>query len=260
MFQPLPFPRRRLARLAFLPILLLMAASLAACVPQAASRAPGGGATAAMIPTASGRALAPGTPVIAVVARTLPVAEAMCRAERAHRRCDFVVAVDDDPAQPANAFQTIDPEGRPIIVFTAALLAEVRSADELAFVLGHEAAHHIAGHIGRRQSHARTGAIMAGIWAQISGLDREGVARAQELAAGLAAQQYSKEFELEADALGAEVSWRAGYDPVRGAGFFTRLPDPGDHVLGSHPPNAQRQAVVADAVRRLEGTGFARGY
>ncbi|MFN4204725.1 MAG: peptidase M48, partial [Tabrizicola sp.] len=42
-------------------------------------------------------------------------------------------------------------------------------------------------------------------------------------------------------------------DPVRGSGFFDRLPDPGDKFLGSHPPNAQRKAQVAATVRRLLG-------
>jgi predicted Zn-dependent protease len=65
---------------------------------------------------------------------------------------------------------------------------------------------------------------------------------------------YSKEFELEADALGAEIALIAGFDPLRGTGFFDRLPDPGDKFLGSHPPNRQRKALVAATVRRLQGS------
>jgi predicted Zn-dependent protease len=69
----------------------------------------------------------------------------------------------------------------------------------------------------------------------------------------VAARGYSREFELEADALGAEIAWTAGFDPVRGTGFFDRLPDPGDRFLGTHPPNAERKATVAAAVRRMQG-------
>jgi len=39
-------------------------------------------------------------------------------------------------------------------------------------------------------------------------------------------------------------SKRAGYNPVRGAQFFTRIPDPGNRFLGTHPPNAQRIETV----------------
>ncbi|MDZ4136092.1 MAG: M48 family metalloprotease, partial [Paracoccaceae bacterium] len=65
------------------------------------------------------------------------------------------------------------------------------------------------------------------------------------------ARRYSKGFELEADALGAEIALRAGLDPVRGAQFFARIPDPGDAFLGTHPPNADRMATVRAAVAHL---------
>ena len=38
-----------------------------------------------------------------------------------------------------------------------------------------------------------------------------------------------------------------------GTGFFDRLPDPGDRFLGTHPPNAERKAVVAATVRQMQG-------
>ena len=68
--------------------------------------------------------------------------------------------------------------------------------------------------------------------------------RSQRIGAGIGARTYSKEFELEADRLGALVAIRAGYNAVRGAAFFARLPDPGDQFLGSHPPNEARIEMV----------------
>ena len=67
---------------------------------------------------------------------------------------------------------------------------------------------------------------------------------AQRLGAQVGARTYSKEFELEADALGTIIASRAGYDPLLGAEFFNRIPDPGDKFLGTHPPNAERIATV----------------
>ena len=123
---------------------------------------------------------------------------------------------------------------------------------ELAFVLGHEAAHHIAGHIPRRMQTAERGALLGAVYGSVTGADAATMAQLQRMGAEIGARRYSKEFELEADALGAQIAWRAGYDPVRGTGFFERLPDPGDQFLGSHPQNAQRSAQVAAVVAELE--------
>ena len=205
----------------------------------------------AIAPVAPARAAAEN--FLTVVSRVEPVAESYCRDRGVAANCDFRIVVDDRPGQPPNAFQTLDRQGRPVIGFTLALIADARNQDELAFVLGHEAAHHIEGHIPKRQDQALSGALLAGALAQASGLSVEEIKAAQNMGAEVAARSYSKDFELEADALGAEIALVAGYDPVRGSAFFDRLPDPGDRFLGSHPPNAQRKALVAATVRRLRG-------
>ncbi|WP_300058570.1 M48 family metallopeptidase [uncultured Roseobacter sp.] len=173
-----------------------------------------------------------------------PVAERECRARTSGVNCDFKVLVDDRPGQPPNAFQTLDRSGRPIIAFTQALIDDARNVDELAFVMGHEAAHHIAGHIPRQQQNAVAGAVIGGLGAVLLGGNAEAVQNAQRQGARINARAFSKEFELEADALGTVITARAGFDPLRGAEFFNRIPDPGDRFLGTHPPNAQRIDIV----------------
>ncbi|MFN4204270.1 MAG: M48 family metallopeptidase [Tabrizicola sp.] len=240
----------RLLKICALPLALALA--LGGCVMTAPGPVPSPVvAPVTVVPTQPPRAAA--ETFLSVVSRVEPVAENYCRSRRVARNCDFRIVVDDRPGQPPNAFQTLDRTGRPVIGFTLALIADARNADELAFVLGHEAAHHIAGHIPKRQDQAMSGAILAGVLAQASGLSAEEIRAAQNIGAEVAARSYSREFELEADALGAEIALVAGYDPVRGSGFFDRLPDPGDKFLGSHPPNAQRKAQVAATVRRLLG-------
>lgn len=183
---------------------------------------------------------------VQVVRRLEPVAERECRARTTGVNCDFNIVVDDRPGQPANAFQTLDKQGRPIVAFTLALIADARNEDELAFVLGHETAHHVAGHIGRQQQNAMAGAVIFAGIATLSGGNADAVRTAQELGAEVGARRYSKDFELEADALGTVITARAGYNPLRGAEFFARIPDPGDRFLGTHPPNSAR----LDTVRR----------
>lgn len=188
---------------------------------------------------------------VQVIERVEPLAEKLCLERTRGINCDIEIVVDGRPNQPPNAFQTVDRAGRPIVGFTVALIADARNADEIAFVMGHEAAHHIAGHIPRRAETAQTSAILASVLAQASGAGPEAVRAATSFGAEVGSRRYSKDFELEADALGAEIAFLAGFDPVRGAQFFSRLPDPGDQFLGSHPPNAQRQAVVAQTVASL---------
>lgn len=180
----------------------------------------------------------------AVVTRVEPVAERMCRQQTVNANCDFEIGIDSRASLPPNAMQTLDDAGRPILVFTQSLIADVRNADELAFVVSHEAAHHVAGHIARGQRSAMAGAILMGGLASLSGADSSAVEAAAEMGATVGARRYSKEFELEADAIGTVIAHDAGFDPVRGAAYFARIPDPGDRFLGTHPPNAQRIETV----------------
>jgi predicted Zn-dependent protease len=253
--------------LAFRPVLhrfpaLLSAAVLAllagcAVVPGPQPQGPGGA------PDAADRAVSLSTPpqidmraqarsFVTVLQIVEPVAEAECRARAPGRNCDFRIVVDDRPGMPPNAFQTRDDAGRPIIAFTLSLIATVANADELAFILSHEAAHHIAGHLDRSNRAATVGATVFGELAGVLGRNSpEAIRTAQEIGAAVAARSFSQDFELEADALGTVIAARAGYDPVQGAQFFLRIPDPGNRFLGTHPPNAERLAVVERTAARL---------
>lgn len=186
-----------------------------------------------------------------VVARMEPVIESECLAAMTVANCDFLIVVDARPGLAPNAYQTLDRFGRPVISFTIGLIAEARNADELAFVMGHEAAHHIAGHIPRQQREAMTGALVLGGLTALTGGDDAAVRTAQRIGGTIAARRYAKKYELEADALGTVLTWKAGFDPERGAAFFTRIPDPGDAFLGTHPPNAARIQTVRRVVDSL---------
>lgn len=184
----------------------------------------------------------------AVVSRVEPVAERTCRETRPGMNCDFNIVIDPDSSLPPNAYQTYDRSGRPVIGFTQGLLREMRNRDELAFALSHEAAHHIEGHIPQSQSSAQTGAILGAVLGSLAGLDASGVEVAQNIGGTVGARRFSKGFELEADALGARIAQRAGYDPLRGVLYFQDTSDPGDRFLGTHPPNADRIRIVRQAV------------
>lgn len=233
----------------FAKTLAVLAFALAGCdvvvtTPASAPQTPV--ATPASQPAAeiprSERAMA--RAFVDVVNRLEPVAERECRNRAPRLNCDFLILVDDRPGQPANAFQTLDDTGRPIIAFTIALIADARNADEIAFVMAHEAAHHIEDHLAQQRRNATLGATVFGQLAGTRGGSDASIRTAQELGAAIGARSFSKDFELEADRLGTIIAARAGYDPLRGADFFFRVPDPGDRFLGTHPPNAERVEMV----------------
>ena len=179
----------------------------------------------------------------AVVAQVEPVAEQYCRESAPELNCDFRIVIDRRPGQPANAYQTLQGNGRPLIGFTVPLIENARNVDEIAFVLSHEAAHHIRGHIARQQQSAAIGAAVLGELVGSLGAPYS-VETAQQIGASVGARSFSKTFELEADALGTRIAAAAGYDPLKGAQFFFRIPDPGDKFLGTHPANADRLRTV----------------
>lgn len=186
-----------------------------------------------------------------VVERLEPVAERVCRERAPRMNCDFLIVVDDTPGAPPNAFQTVDQRGRPIIAFTPGLIAQTRNADEIAFVMAHEAAHHIEDHLAQQSRNATLGAIVFGRLAGAGGASQQAIRDAQQLGAAVGLRSYSQEFELEADRLGAIIAARAGFDPMVGAEFFFRLPDPDGRFLSTHPANAERYAAVQSIAASL---------
>ncbi len=242
-------------------LVLLLATALAGCAVPGAVLGPGPAESGRPTDAASRLPAPPGLPpglpgappdfrqqarmFIAVVDAVEPVAEAECRARSPQYNCDFRIVVDDRRGMPSNAFQTLDSSGRPMIVFTLAMIGDLRNADEMAFVMAHEAAHHIAGHLDRQARNANMGAAVFGQLAGVTGQTTpEAIRTAEQLGAAVGARSFSKEFELEADALGTVIAARAGFNPLVGAEFFGRIPDPGNRFLGTHPPNSERLAVV----------------
>lgn len=185
-----------------------------------------------------------------VTRRVEPVAESSCRSMTQNMNCDFLIRIDPNTRAAPNAYQSLDRSGRPVITFTQSMLGQIANPDELAFVMSHEAAHHIRGHLARQQQNAVAGSVLLAGLATLAGGSASEIANAQDLGAIVGARSYSKEFELEADELGTLITHKAGYRPSVGVQFFYRLPDPGDQFLGTHPANPDRVRVVQRTIER----------
>jgi predicted Zn-dependent protease len=134
----------------------------------------------------------------------------------------WVVRVLDTDPKIANAFVN---GGKYIYVFTG-LVDQSRSDGELAVVIGHEIGHSVLKHNIRRNSDlTSTLADLAVIIGQI----KSGSGGANAMAIGKALHNgYGRDDEREADAFGVLAAWRAGFDPIKGADFFTRQEQAGD--------------------------------
>ena len=160
---------------------------------------------------------------------------------------------------PPNAYQSEGEDGRPNVTVGVTLLDEMRSDDEIAFVLSHEMSHHIAGHLPKQQQQQVLGALILGGLVAAAGnpiggpASDQAISQAMDVGAYVGARSYSQTYELEADTLGAFIAARAGYDPERGAQIFLRpaLANAGGPPILVEPPRLRpRQATVAARRRR----------
>lgn len=186
-----------------------------------------------------------------VARRMEPVAERSCRQIHKNsgpRFCDFVIRVHNDPKQPANAFQSIGKDGRPVITFNINMIRSVQNDHEYAFILGHEAGHQIATHLTKTQQNQLAGAMVGGILAVVLGGDiQSGV----DLGGFVGGRSYSKGFELQADRIGTHIASRAGYNPVTGAKSFNRTVG-SSAFLATHPPSGERINTVNQTYAQIK--------
>ncbi|MGQ9917872.1 MAG: M48 family metallopeptidase [Bryobacteraceae bacterium] len=127
------------------------------------------------------------------------------------------------------------------------LIALAENESELAGVMGHEIAHIAARH-GTRQATRGSLANLATIpLIFMGGWTGFGVRQAASVAIPLGFLSFSRAFEREADLLGLQYMYKAGYDPNGFVDFFERLESlekrkPGtiSRAFRSHPPTADR--------------------
>ncbi len=119
------------------------------------------------------------------------------------------------------------------------LILAADEESELAGVMAHETAHVCAHHAARemtRMNYMQIGSVPLMIFAQTS-WTMYGVYQATQLAVPLTFLQFSRNFEAEADYLGLQYMYKAGYDPQAFVAFFEKL-----DALEKHKPGAISKA------------------
>ena len=119
------------------------------------------------------------------------------------------------------------------------LILACDSEDELAGVMAHEISHVAAHHAARemtRLNYMQLGSIPLMIFTQGTWTGY-GIYEASQLAVPLTFLQFSRQFEAEADYLGVQYMYKAGYDPQGMVSIFEKL-----DALEKHKPGAISRA------------------
>jgi predicted Zn-dependent protease len=164
----------------------------------------------------------------------------------------FTVKVID--ADDVNAFAL--PGG--FFFVNSGLILAADEESELAGVLAHEMSHVIAHHAARqmtRSNYAQMGTIPLIF---IGGWTGYGIYEAANLGIPVAFMKFSREFEAQADYLGVQYMYKAGYDPQSFVSFFEKLESlekrkPGliSKAFEDHPPTPDRIEAAQREIARI---------
>ena len=182
-----------------------------------------------------------------------------------------VVAASDRPDQsyritilnaPAiNAFALADG----YLYVTRGLLALADDSATVAAVLAHEMAHVTADHAAERQNRAQNALIVSQVVTDVIENTEGGQLALASSRRSLAA--FSRQQELEADAIGIRTIGNAGYDPFAAARFLAAmgqfaeyrasltLQDQRPDFLATHPSTPERVAFAERAARQFGAPG-----
>jgi hypothetical protein len=144
--------------------------------------------------------------------------------------------------------------GGPIFVNVGTITAAENEA-QLAGVLAHEMSHVYMQHSAKQAPKATVAEIIAGLAGAVlpqSGLGslaRMGI----QIGAGGVLMKYSRKDEAQADAVGAIIMYKAGYNPQAMADFFETLEkrygNGGPQLLSDHPNPGNRTAAVQKEIK-----------
>lgn len=172
-------------------------------------------------------------------------------------RYDFSVV----NARDINAFAL---PGGPMYVHRG-MIAAARSEGEVAGVMAHELSHVVLRH-GTAQASKATKYQLGQIAGQVLGAVVGGtagavIAQGSQFGLGAAFLRFSREYERQADILGAQIMARAGYDPMQMASMFETIQKQGGprgpEWLSSHPDPGNRQEAIRKEAQVLQVQGSA---
>jgi beta-barrel assembly-enhancing protease len=150
--------------------------------------------------------------------------------------------------------------GGPMFV-NRGMIESARSEGEMAGVMAHEISHVALRHGTAQATKSQGAGVQLGaiggaiLGAIIGGNVGDIVAQGSQIGVGAYLMKYSREYETQADILGAQILARAGYDPMDLARMFETIEKQGGNRgpewLSSHPNPGNRQERIAQEARQL---------
>lgn len=145
--------------------------------------------------------------------------------------------------------------GGPIFINVGTITAADNEA-ELAGVIAHEMSHVYMQHSAKQMRQNIGPSILAGL-GQVLGQMVGGVGGAiaaigGQMAGGMWSMKYSRGDEAQADAVGAIILWKSGYNPKAMAEFFQKLEKQGGsgpQFLSDHPNPGNRVQAVEEEIK-----------
>jgi predicted Zn-dependent protease len=145
------------------------------------------------------------------------------------------------------------------------MIEAARTDAEVAGVMAHELSHVILRHGTLQASKGQKfqiGAIAGQVLgAIVGGKKGQVIAQGSQLGLGTWFLKYGREYEREADLLGAQIMARAGYDPRQMANMFRTIQQQGGgrgpEWLSSHPDPGDRYAAINREATMLQVRGRA---
>lgn len=144
--------------------------------------------------------------------------------------------------------------GGPIFINIGTIQSAENEA-QLAGVMAHEMSHIYMQHTAKSMPKQQMTQIFAGILgAVLPGSTAGDLARLGiQIGAGSVLLKYSRKDEAQADAVGAIIAYKAGYNPRALADFFKKLEQQGGaggpQFLSDHPNPGNREQAIADEIR-----------
>jgi beta-barrel assembly-enhancing protease len=142
-------------------------------------------------------------------------------------------------------------------VNTGLILAADEEA-ELAGVMAHEIAHVAAHHAAREQTRANYAQLSSIPLIFVGGWLGYGLYEAMSIGVPLTFLHFSREFESQADYLGVQYMYRAGYDPQAFISFFEKIQNlekqkPGavSKAFSTHPQTPDRIAHSQEEINKI---------
>lgn len=172
---------------------------------------------------------------------------------------EFEYSFDVVNARDINAFAL---PGGPMFV-NRGMIEAAKTEGEMAGVMAHEISHVVLRHGTAQASKAQSPGILAGViggavLGSIIGGNLGGIiAQGAQIGASAYILKYSREYETQADILGAQIMARAGYDPRDLANMFKTIEQQsgggnGPEWLSSHPNPGNRYERINQEAQSLQ--------